>query len=98
MSSADDTLDRMLRAIADASRRRILRTLEAGEGVAGRPAGLCASEIEMRIGLSQPTVSHHMSILVKAGLVEARKMGRWRWYCRNEVALREFSSKLRDSL
>ena len=49
-------------------------------------------------GVSQPTISHHMSILTKAGLVEAKKLGQWMWYRRNETALREFARALRESL
>jgi DNA-binding transcriptional ArsR family regulator len=39
-----------------------------------------------------------MSILKKAGLVEARKLGQWMWYRRNESALREFARTLKESL
>jgi ArsR family transcriptional regulator len=60
--------------------------------------GLCASDIEQRIQLSQPTISHHMSILKKAGLVETKKLGQWRWYRRNESALHDFTRNLRESL
>jgi DNA-binding transcriptional ArsR family regulator len=39
-----------------------------------------------------------MAILRKAGLVEAKKLGLWMWYRRNEAALREFTRALRDNL
>jgi len=52
---------------------------------------LCASDIEQPIPLSQPTVSHHMAMLSKAGLVDAKKIGLWRWYRRNETSLRDFA-------
>jgi ArsR family transcriptional regulator len=64
----------------------------------GKDVGLCASDIEQRIPLSQPTISHHMSILKKAGLVEAQKLGQWMWYRRNDRALRQFAKLLRQSL
>jgi DNA-binding transcriptional ArsR family regulator len=99
MIIADDGLDRMLHAIADPTRRRILQALKERSGdAAGKDVSLCAHDIELRIKLSQPTVSHHMAILTKSGLVEAKKLGQWRWYHRNEPALREFSRKLRASL
>jgi len=60
--------------------------------------GLCASDVEQRIHLSQPTISHHMAILTRAGVVEAKKIGLWRWYQRNETALREFVRALKKSL
>jgi DNA-binding transcriptional ArsR family regulator len=99
MPTSDQRIDRILHAIADPTRRRILQTLKEKGGCSiGKEVGLCASDIEQRIHLSQPTISHHMSILKKAGLVEARKLGQWMWYRRNEAALRQFSQTLRRSL
>lgn len=92
-------LDRMLRAIADPTRRRILNTLkQKGACSIGKDVGMCACDIEERIRLTQPTISHHMSVLKKAGLVEAKKEGQWMWYRRNEGAVRELARSLRESL
>jgi DNA-binding transcriptional ArsR family regulator len=103
--SSDDTLDRALRAIADPTRRRILQSLKQTRGEAKSPGArpgagpcLCGGEIEERIHLSQPTISHHMTILTKAGLVEATKQGQWRWYRRNEKAIRQVVKALRGKL
>jgi DNA-binding transcriptional ArsR family regulator len=99
VSSSDQLLDRVLQAIADPTRRLILQTLRVrGACSIGKDVGLCASDIEQRISLSQPTISHHMSILKKAGLVEAEKLGQWMWYRRNDRALRQFAKILRQSL
>src|ERR1700756_4682384 len=99
MTDPDQTLNRTLHAIADPARRRILQALkERGASSIGKEEGLCASDIERRLQLSQPTISHHMSILKKAGLVEAKKLGQWVWYRRNETALREFTRELRENL
>ncbi len=99
MNNPEQALNRMLQAIADPTRRRILQALKERGGCSiGKDVGLCASDIELRIHLSQPTISHHMSILKKAGLVQAKKLGQWRWYRRNEAALREFARALRESL
>jgi ArsR family transcriptional regulator len=99
MKDSEQALNRALHAIADPARRRILQALkERGACSIGKDEGLCASDIEPRVHLSQPTISHHMSILKKAGLVEAKKLGQWMWYRRNETALREFARALRDSL
>lgn len=97
------SLDHTLQAIADPTRRRILLALkECGgnspRGVAPLKKGLCGGDIEERVRLSQPTISHHMSILTKAGLVEAVKQGQWRWYRRNEKALRRLAKSLRAQL
>jgi ArsR family transcriptional regulator len=101
--SLEATLDRALHAIADPTRRRILQALkeDAVEGktaVAKSRPCLCAGDIEQRIHLSQPTISHHMSILTKAGLVEATKRGQWRWYRRDEKAIRQVVKMLRGKL
>jgi DNA-binding transcriptional ArsR family regulator len=92
-------VDRILHAVADPTRRKILDALkEHGGNSIGKDVGLCASDIEQRVHLSQPTISHHMAILTKAGVVEAKKLGLWVWYRRNEAALREFGRSLRKSL
>ena len=99
MTDPDQNLNRILHAIADPTRRRILQALkERGASAIGKDEGLCASDIERRVHLSQPTISHHMSILKQAGLVEAKKLGQWMWYRRNETALREFVRELRERL
>ena len=103
--TSDPSLDRALHAIADPTRRRILLVLKE-RGHESRSAAeksvhgscLCGGEIEERIRLSQPTISHHMTILTKAGLVEATKQGQWRWYRRNEKAIREVVKTLRGKL
>jgi DNA-binding transcriptional ArsR family regulator len=101
--TTEASLDRALHAIADPTRRRILLALREGGAEAkavGRKEGpcLCGGEIEERIHLSQPTISHHMAILTKAGLVEATKQGQWRWYRRNEKAIRQVVKTLRGKL
>lgn len=95
MNDSDQSLDRTLHALADPTRRKILQALKERGGCSlGKDVGLCASDIELRIPLSQPTISHHMEVLRKAGLVEATKLGQWMWYRRNEVALRAFARGL----
>jgi DNA-binding transcriptional ArsR family regulator len=99
MTASDQLLGRMLHAVADPTRRRILQSLKEKGGCSlGKNIGLCASDVEQRIQLSQPTISHHMAILQKAGLVEGKKLGQWMWYRRNEKALREFARTLRACL
>jgi DNA-binding transcriptional ArsR family regulator len=104
MTATHTSLDRTLHAIADPTRRRILQALKyrgttpSGPPTGVKPNGLCAGDIEERVRLSQPTISHHMAILTKAGLVEAAKQGQWRWYQRNEKALRRLVKSLRSQL
>jgi len=99
MSAPQPSLDCALHAIADPTRRRILQALkERGACSIGKETGLCAGDIEERVRLSQPTISHHMAVLTKAGLVEAMKYGQWRWYRRNDKALRRLMKLLRAQL
>jgi len=99
MTTQDQGFQRLLHAIADPTRRKILQALKTKNACSlGKEVGLCACDIEERIHLSQPTISHHMAILQKAGLVEAQKEGHWRWYQRNERTIRQFSKTLRETL
>ncbi len=96
MSAPEKAFNRALHAIADPTRRRILHLLKKSSS--GKHTGLCASDIELKIRLTQPTISHHMAVLQEAGLVDAKKEGLWRWYRRNEAALSAFTRKLRRTL
>lgn len=60
------------KAISDESRARILMMLSTGE--------LCVCQVIEVLGLAPSTVSKHLSILRQAGLIEARKEGRWIYY------------------
>jgi DNA-binding transcriptional ArsR family regulator len=99
MAHATPNLDRFLHAIADPTRRRILGALKEKGGCSlDKETGLCAFDIEQRVKLSQPTVSHHMRILEKAGVVEAKREGHWRWYRRNEKLIAEMTRGLKGQL
>jgi ArsR family transcriptional regulator len=99
MRSTTSNLDPFLHAIADPTRRRILRALKEKAGCSiDKQSGLCAGDIEQRVQLAQPTVSHHMRILEKACLVEAKRDGHWRWYRRNEKLIAEMMRVLKGEL
>jgi len=88
-----------LKAIGDPTRLKILRILkQRGRCSIGKPTGMCACDIEEQVKLSQPTVSHHMAVLTKAGLVHAEKQGLWRWYQRNEKSLKELAQTIKGSI
>ncbi|HEY3930064.1 MAG TPA: metalloregulator ArsR/SmtB family transcription factor [Candidatus Koribacter sp.] len=92
-------LTEQLRAIADPTRRRILHLLgEKGHCSIGESTGLCARDIEARIKLSQPTISHHMKVLADSGLVNIQRRGQWMWYRRDETAVREMTKKVREEI
>ena len=88
-----------LKAINDPARRRILGLLKKqGCCSIGKSSGMCACDVEQQIKLSQPTISHHMRVLTAAGLVQQEKIGQWRWYRRNETAIRELLHELKGGL
>jgi ArsR family transcriptional regulator len=99
MKAATDKLSLALRAVADPTRRRILRLLHPNTPrKAGVPEGWTASDVEQRIKLAQPTISHHMKILKNAGLIESQKEGTWVRYRRIDSAIRALRKGLLDEL
>src|SRR5258708_21911645 len=73
MSLPETQLVLALKAVADPARLKILRLLkQKGQCSIGKGVGMCACDVQDHITLSQPTISHHISILRKAGLVQAR--------------------------
>lgn len=94
-NAPDKQLVAALKAVADPTRLKILRLLkQEGRCSIGKGEGMCACDIEEHVKLSQPTISHHMSILMKAGLVRAEKQGLWIWYRRNEQSLKELGQAI----
>ena len=65
----------LLKVLADPARLRLVSMIAAS------PAGeVCACDVAEPLGRSQPTVSHHLSQLVKAGILEREQRGRWAWF------------------
>jgi ArsR family transcriptional regulator len=64
----------LFRAVADPARVKIVNLLATTTGP------ICACEFEPALGLSQPTVSHHLKKLTDAGLVEREPRGRWAYF------------------
>jgi ArsR family transcriptional regulator, arsenate/arsenite/antimonite-responsive transcriptional repressor len=92
-----DKLSVRLRAIADPHRREILRMLgERGQCSIDKPYGMCASDIEQRLKIAQPTISHHLRILVGAGLVIKERVGQWIWFHRNERELKALGREMKN--
>jgi ArsR family transcriptional regulator, arsenate/arsenite/antimonite-responsive transcriptional repressor len=70
-----EVLARSFAALADPIRLRLLSFIASSEY-----EEVCACDLLEPSGRSQPTVSHHMKILVDAGLVTREKRGLWVWY------------------
>lgn len=80
----DSALNRqaaVFRVLGDPHRLRALHFLATAEPLCcANGQGVCACDLVQHLALSQPTVSHHMRLLVDAGLVCAEKRGRWTHY------------------
>lgn len=68
-------LARLLKAIADPTRLRLVSMVAAHEN-----AEACVCDLTEPLGLTQPTVSHHLKILVDAGIFTREKRGVWAFY------------------
>jgi len=77
---------RVFKALADETRLRMLKLLEVRE--------MCVCEIMVALDLTQPTASHHLGLLENAGLVKARKEGKWVFYSLANPELIENMRKL----
>ncbi len=76
LTAAEATdLARTLKAIADPARLRLLSMIVAAEG-----GEACVCDLTEPLGLSQPTVSHHLKVLVDAGLLTRDKRGVWAYF------------------
>lgn len=100
LSPAPDTPDRdlILKALSHPLRVEILGWLKEPERhFAGQEhplsEGVCAGMFE-RCGLSQSTVSAHLAVLSRAGLITSRKVGQWVFYQRNEPRIQAFLQDL----
>ncbi|MGL5540908.1 MAG: ArsR/SmtB family transcription factor [Erysipelotrichaceae bacterium] len=69
------------KALSDANRLQIIMML--------KKQSMCACEILEVCECGQATLSHHMKILVEAGLVDATKEGKWVYYALNPMAFEE---------
>jgi ArsR family transcriptional regulator, arsenate/arsenite/antimonite-responsive transcriptional repressor len=86
------TLARRLRALADPTRLQLVSLIAAAES-----GEMCMCDLVEPVGLSQPTVSHHLKILVEAGLLSRDKRGVWAYYRVVPGALDALADVLRTS-
>jgi len=70
-----EDLSRSLKALADPARLRIISMVAAHEN-----AEACVCDLTEPLGLSQPTVSHHLKVLVEAGFLTRSKRATWAYY------------------
>ncbi len=75
--SEDDAaeLATILKALADPVRLRLVSIIAASES-----GEVCTCDLPELLDRSQPTISHHLSQLTKAGIVEREQRGKWAWF------------------
>ncbi|NNE95992.1 MAG: helix-turn-helix transcriptional regulator [Acidimicrobiales bacterium] len=85
--SEADTLASLLKALADPVRLRIVSIIaNCGEA--------CACDLPAVLGRSQPTVSHHLSLLVSAGILDREQRGKWAWFKLNRDRIGSITAAL----
>jgi ArsR family transcriptional regulator, arsenate/arsenite/antimonite-responsive transcriptional repressor len=81
--TTDEAMDReqaevtaqLLKAVADPVRLRLLSLIRSSKGQEA-----CVCDLTPAVGLSQPTVSHHLKVLTEAGLLTRQRRGTWAWF------------------
>jgi ArsR family transcriptional regulator len=68
-------LAKVFKALGDPTRVKLMAMI-----VGSSDGEMCVCDLTGPVGLSQPTVSHHMKLLVEAGLVQREQRGRWAYY------------------
>ena len=77
----------LFKALGDPARVRIMNVLATAEG-----EPVCVCNLVEPLGLSQPTVSHHMKKLLEAGLVEREQRGKWAYFSLKRAAVEKLAS------
>ena len=77
MKNNYDDSAKIIKALSDASRLKIIDILSCGEK--------CACDILEHFVFTQPTLSHHMKVLMDTGIVKCRKDGLWSYYSLNNT-------------
>lgn len=79
---------KIFKALSDSNRLKILDILSCGEK--------CACDILEYFNFTQPTLSHHMKVLIDCGLVLCRKEKLWNYYSLNTVNCNEIVSYIKE--
>jgi len=88
-----ERLAHVFKALGDPTRVRLLSLIAAQPD-----AEACICDLTAPVGLSQPTLSHHMKQLTEAGLVTREQRGRWAFYRVSAPTLRALSDALQPAV
>lgn len=91
VKTEEENIAKIAKALSDKTRIKILKEIAA-------KGSISCGDAEKVVGLSQPTVSHHIKILTDAGLLNTEKDGRHLRISVNNKTLEEFSSLIFDSI
>lgn len=80
---------RVFKALGDPARVRLLSMISAASD-----EGACVCDLIAPLGLAQPTVSHHLKVLLDAGLLERERRGSWAFYRLRRDAVAAIASAL----
>jgi ArsR family transcriptional regulator, arsenate/arsenite/antimonite-responsive transcriptional repressor len=86
---AAEVLASMFKALGDPARVKLVSLIAASDG-----GEACICDLTEPLGLSQPTVSHHMKLLVDVGLVSRDQRGKWAYYRVNDDVLATLAGAL----
>lgn len=103
LSEADILL--IFKALSNDARLQILKWLKDPEyyfepqGEIGLVEnGVCVSQITKKLNMTQSTASQYLSNLQKVGLLDAKRIGKWTYYKRNELLIQEIAKFIVDDL
>ena len=85
-------LARRLKVLADPTRLRLLSILLDSEG-----GEACTCDLVEPLGLSQPTITHHLQRMAEVGIVRGERRGRWTFYSVDRQAIESITSALHVS-
>ncbi|WP_307471953.1 ArsR/SmtB family transcription factor [Paenibacillus harenae] len=95
----------VFKALSNEARLQILEWLKdpnshfgSQGGVDLIEVGVCVSQITTKLNMTQSTTSQYLSVLQRAGLVHATRLGKWTYYKRDEEAIKQIASYIQQDI
>nr|WP_237690916.1 metalloregulator ArsR/SmtB family transcription factor [Paenibacillus caui] len=95
----------VFKALSNEARLQILEWLKdpkahfgPQEGIDLIEIGVCVSQITAKLNMTQSTTSQYLSVLQRAGLLHATRLGKWTYYKRDEEAIKQIASYIQQDL
>ena len=79
----------LLKAVADPARLQLISLIRSSANCEA-----CVCDLTDAMGLSQPTISHHLRVLTAAGVLSREQRGTWAWFTLSQKRLKEISRLL----